>query len=228
MSNETSNDVSVLLNSTQPGSTTLSLSAEKRFAVGINPFSVVAADVNGDGKKDLITANPGDGTVSVLTNIMAPGATEAAFNGQQTFAAVSRNFAAVVADVDGDGKPDLIVSNNGDTTITNPVSVLINTTPAPTAILTMASSVSFLSSTGPASVALADLSGDGRPDIVVATGSGISALVNTTGTGQITATLSAKQDFPAGTNASFVATGDFNLDGKPDLVVAERQLQQAR
>ena len=36
--------------------------------MGSDPLSVVAADVNGDGKVDLISANYGDNTLTVLTN----------------------------------------------------------------------------------------------------------------------------------------------------------------
>src|SRR5260221_13632923 len=36
--------------------------------VGTTPNSVVAADVNGDGKADLISANYGTNTLTVLTN----------------------------------------------------------------------------------------------------------------------------------------------------------------
>ena len=77
------------------------------------PVSVAAADVNGDGKPDLIVANEGDNTVSVLLNTTAPGATTPSFAAQQTFATGSQPESVAVADVNGDGQPDLIVANQG-------------------------------------------------------------------------------------------------------------------
>ena len=89
---------------------------------------MTAADVNGDGKPDLIVANDGDSTVSVLLNTTAPGAATPSFAAQQTFATGSGPISVTAADFNGDGKPDLVVANlNGNT-----VSVLLNTTaPAP-------------------------------------------------------------------------------------------------
>ena len=116
--------MSVLLNTTAPGATTPSFAAQQTFATGSEPYSVTAADVNGDGKPDLIVANSADSTVSVLLNTTAPGATTPSFAAQQTFATGSMPDSVTAADVNGDGKPDLIVANNTDST----VSVLLNTT----------------------------------------------------------------------------------------------------
>jgi hypothetical protein len=83
VANNDSNDVSVLLNQTAPGATTPSFTAASSFSVGTNPRSVAAADVNGDGKPDLLVANSGPATVSVLLNETAPGAAPPQLRGRQ-------------------------------------------------------------------------------------------------------------------------------------------------
>ena len=49
----------MLLNTTAPGATTPSFATQQTFATGTSPNSVTAADINGDGKPDLIVANDG-------------------------------------------------------------------------------------------------------------------------------------------------------------------------
>ena len=70
------------------------------------PICVVAADVNGDGKLDLISANYGANTLTVLTNNGSGG-----FGSNATLSVGSGPTCVVAADVDGDGKLDLISAN---------------------------------------------------------------------------------------------------------------------
>jgi hypothetical protein len=118
----------VLLNTTAPGATTPSFAAATNFGVGSNPFSVAVADVNGDGRPDLLVANINSNNVSVLLNTTAPGATTPAFAAATNFGVGSSPTSVAVGDVNGDGRPDLLVANQGS----NSVSVLLNADPPPT------------------------------------------------------------------------------------------------
>src|SRR4029077_6619241 len=80
------------------------------------------ADVNGDGKPDLIVADQAARAVSVLLNATTPGSNPS-FATQQTFAAGSEPVSVALGDFNGDGLPDLAVANYSD----NTVSVLLNT-----------------------------------------------------------------------------------------------------
>lgn len=210
--------VSVLLNTTLPGATTLSFAAQQAFATGSSPYWVSAIDVNGDGKADLIVANGGSNTVSVLLNTTAPGASTPSFATQQTFATGTNPVYATAADINGDGKPDLIVTNVS----ANTVSVLLNTT-APGAITpSFAPQQSFGTGSGPVSAAVVDLNGDGKPDLIVANGMDVtvSVLLNTTAAGAATPSFASQQSFTAGGHPNSVVVTDINGDGRPDLITA--------
>jgi Big-like domain-containing protein/VCBS repeat protein/FG-GAP repeat protein len=169
--------------------------------------AVAVADVNGDGKLDVITANAFPGTVGVLLG-----------NGDGTFQPpLTYDFGAVsvaVADVNGDGKPDLLVANfygsvgvmlgNGDGTFQPPVIYTGNP---------------FWDDVN--AVAVADVNGDGKPDLLVAVGStpefrngSVFVLLNN-GDG----TFGAPMGYLSGGYAWSIAVADVNGDGKPDLVV---------
>src|SRR5439155_24363672 len=71
----------------------------------------------------------------------------------------------------------------------------------------------------PASVAMGDFNGDGKPDLAVAN-SGADNILVLLGSGD--GTFQPKANFAAGKNPASIAVGDFNADGISDLVVANR------
>jgi hypothetical protein len=158
VANKRSNTVSVLL-----GNGNGTFQAAQNFRVGSYPTSVAVADVNGDGRLDVVTANFHSNSLSVLV-----GNGNGTFLTARTVRLGSSPAAVAVADVNGDGRLDLVVADYAS----NGVSVLLGNGNG-----TFKSAVNFGVGLGPFSVAVADVNRDGLPDLVVANDSGNSVSV---------------------------------------------------
>jgi FG-GAP-like repeat len=192
---------------------------------GFGPNAVAMADVNGDGKPDLIVANwCTDGTCVASSVAVLLGKGDGTFQAAVTYGSGGLYADSVaIADFNGDGKPDIVVGNCGfpkktacDASSSGNVAVLLN---AGNGTFSHAVSYSLGTNVGATSVAVADL-GNGTLDLIVAAGSAGNSTVDVL-LGNGNGTFGAATSYNSGGfTALSVAVADVNDDGKPDLVVA--------
>ncbi|MGB8986721.1 MAG: FG-GAP-like repeat-containing protein, partial [Candidatus Sulfotelmatobacter sp.] len=195
---------------------------------GSGSFSMAMADVNGDGKLDLLVANTcltnsncNNGTVGVLFG-----------NGDGTFqppvaygSGGSETFSVALADINGDGKPDLLVANAcSDNTCSNngSVGVLLGNGDGTFQAATAYGSAGLYAD----AIAVGDINGDGKPDLVVTNECNGNSCTNGTygillgnGDGTFQSAVSYNS---GGVTATSVALADVNGDGKLDLLLTNQ------
>jgi FG-GAP-like repeat/PASTA domain/FG-GAP repeat len=167
-----------------------------------SPYSVVIGDLNGDGKRDLATANAGSDNVSVFLN-----QGDGTFRIRRAYATAEGPESIAIGDLNGDGKADL--ATEGDTTI----SVLLNKGDG-----SFPAHVDYPIGSGLSSVAIGDLNDDGKPDLAAVTSpADVSVLVNR-GDGS----FAGRSDYPTGKGPRSIAISDLTGDRKPDLATANQ------
>ena len=204
------NSVGVLIGN---GDGTFQPPVDNLTGVSSSPSAVAIGDVNGDTFADIVVAEQTTQKVGVFL-----GLGNGFFLPETDYDVGDSPNAVAIADLDGDGDLDLVVTNQG---APDTVSVLLGDNSG-----TFSTRVDYLNAVdaNADAVAIADVTGDGKLDLVVANHAAfapetVSVFV---GNGDGTFQLDFLQFETAGTDATSVAIGDFNGDGKPDLAVTNQ------
>jgi hypothetical protein len=178
------------------------------YPVGAWPLSIIAVDVNADGRADLVTANNLGGSHDGVSVLLGNGS--GAFAAQPGQAAGPYPMGIGVADFDRDGKLDLVIADQGPLQGNSTAAVMLGQGDGSFTAPAMFEVGNF-----PESIAVGDLDGDGRPDIVVSNQlDQTTSILIASGDG----TFAPQRRYPV--TGSSLAIADVDGDGKPDVLVA--------
>jgi len=183
------------------------------IAVGNGPQSVAVGAFNADGFPDLAVANTGQaGNGTTVTILLGQGGGQFSPAPGSPVTAGTSPISLAAGAFNADSFPDLAVANQ----FSNNVTILLGQgsgqfAPAPGSPVGVG--------TRPASVAVGDFNADGRPDLAIANydSSNVTVLL---GNGDGTFTPAPSSPVGGVARPAFMAVGDFNTDGRPDLAVA--------
>ena len=206
VANGNSNDISILLQSSAGA-----FGSAASLNAGANqPVYVAIGDLDGDGHADIVAAHPNSAQVSVHLQSPSGGAQ---FRSPTLFDTGEQNpWSVTIGDMNGDGKPDLVAGGGPRP------SVLLQSTVNRGSFATGAG-VGLTTFSAVIFVAVADLDGDGRLDIIGSHNDTNQVAVNLH-KGTTNAAFFDPALFSVGSQPQGIAAGDLDGDGKPDLVIA--------
>ncbi|HYV19597.1 MAG TPA: FG-GAP-like repeat-containing protein [Verrucomicrobiae bacterium] len=194
-----------------------------------NIIWVSSGDINADQNPDLVFLEPNEDYLPVNQRIWPHGVAQLSFgNGDGTFQPgpfltdVNSPFAAAIADLNGDRRPDLVIANAASANVTVYLADATNR---------FGSSVRYVTGDTPFWVSVADFNHDSIPDLITANAGhdvpepavpGSVTILPGLGGGVFGPPLRVTE----GGSPSAVVAEDFNGDGELDLAIVDRFLDQ--
>ncbi|HEY9048561.1 MAG TPA: FG-GAP-like repeat-containing protein [Ohtaekwangia sp.] len=218
--NNGNNNITILRNTSTLGG---AISFTKvPWALGTFSLHVRCGDLNGDGKQDLVVT---EGTTALSDRVFilqntSSGAGNINFNTTSIKLTGRKNTKVDIADLDRDGKPEVLVTDQGSNTI----SVLINQS----TVSTIAFDPTPLNITIPTAastdgIAVEDFNGDSFPEIVTSqfqtATSNVFIIENKSTVG--TVAIGTITTLPIGNTVKRIRVGDLDNDGKADIAVTQ-------
>lgn len=180
----------------------------------VGPYETIAADFNGDGYLDLavVLFGTSDRTIVGTQVDVFINTGKGTFKPFVAYATGTKPRAVIAADLNKDGKLDLIVANS----TANTVGVLLGKGDG-----TFGPRVDYPAGNNPHGLAVADFNHDGRLDVAVANNGPVGAINVMFGKGD--GTLEAPITYSAGAGTFGLAAGDLNGDSYPDIVTSNQR-----
>jgi Flp pilus assembly secretin CpaC len=206
---KTASTVSILLGNKVNGVQNGTFGAKTDYPVGVSPSAITTGIFNTGGFTSLAVTNKADNTVSILLGQGTNGVQNGTFGTQTTFATGNGPAGVATADFNGDGFPDLAVTNETDST----VSILLGNGNG-----TFAAQTAFTTGSGPVGIVAADFTGS-NTDLAIAaeTADSVDILV-----GNGNGTFNTPIALPTGNSPVAVAAADLIGNGSLDLVSANQ------
>ena len=221
--NSAANTISIYRNMALSGSIgTNSFATKIDFNVGTGPQGIKIADLNGDGKLDIIVANYTGNSVSVLQNQAVSGSiTSSSFAAKVDFVAANAPKTIVIGDVDGDGRPEIMAVGNTVAVLLNQVTAGVINSGA------FAAKIDFLTN-GVSSMVFSDMNNDGKPDFVINGNYSMQIMVNNSKPGFLSMGSAVRVNSELSASGIMFAVSDVDGDGKPDIVCASDKVYLLR
>jgi Bacterial Ig domain/FG-GAP-like repeat len=197
------------------------------IAVGTSDeaFAASLGDVNGDGYPDMVVANSNHVPSRLYMTNGAP-LTSGGYSTAQIGTDLGYGRASAIADVNGDGKPDIILAyTEPNAPGTDPTGIAIYLNNGTSSPFNGVTPLRLLTGDSIQAITVADLTHDGLMDLVVSESvnnlatPALYVFLNTGNPSQpYTTAEMLKVDSDVGGGCSGIAVGDVNGDGRPDLL----------